>query len=686
MPYTQDQVRQLREERGSRAGAIFGFLIWFIVSICLVAGPFVVPAFVSSFKMGAMAQLICMTVGIISLVLMSVVVVITKLYQKASANRALVRTGMGGIKVVLDGGILYLPVLHKLLAINLETMRLDVVRQGKDALITSDSLRADLAAQFYIKVQPSGEDITSAARSLGDRSVDEVGVKELVFDKLVSALRTVAAKSTLFDLNQEREKFAKEVKTAVEADLKHNGLTLESVTISGLDQTDVSALNEKNVFDAQGRKRIAQITQAANVERNELEREAEQQIKAKDVATRKAVLAMDLDQQTAEASQARDVANAKAEANRKAAEFKIQQDQAVAQADVERQRAVETSKIDAQKKLVLTNQERELADVLRQKTVETAGVEKQRTVEVATRDQQIAIAAKEAERAAAEAKKLDAEALRETAAQSIKTVEAVQSAERTKQQGVISASADAEKAYVKQQRDADGKAYELKALAEGKKAAAEAEAYAQVKAADAAKEAAMKRAEADTAVQTVPVEIARRQVEVERSNQMIAVDVAREQVKVKKDQVAVERQELEQREQFGRAALEFELSKLSITQEATVRIETARALSQITQKANMTIFGDPTTLSAMTRDYAGMMSVGKRLNGFFAGVGDDTAARKAVDGVVDAATGVLSGVGDMTRGVGSFLAHGHDEKPAASAAPAVPPVPVDPASKTPKGK
>ena len=655
MPYSTDQVRQMREEsKGSRAGAFFGFLLWFIVSLCLVAGPFVLPVVIPSFQMSSLAQLICMSIGILSLVLLSIIVVVTKLYQKASANRALVRTGMGGIKVVLDGGILNIPVLHKLLGVNLETMRLDVKREAKEALITADSLRADLSAQFYIKVQPSVEDITNAARSLGERSIDDVSVKELVFDKLVSALRTVAAKSTLFELNSEREKFAKDVKIAVVDDLRHNGLTLESVTISGLDQTAVNVLDDKNVFDALGRKRIAEITQAANVARNILERNAEQEIATKDVETRKAVLTLDLDKQKAEAEQGRDVANAKAEAGRKAAEFKIAQEQAIAQADVEKQRAIETSKIDAQKKLVLTRQEQELADVLRQKTVETAGVEKQRAVEVAMREQQIAIAGKETERATADGKRLDAEALRETAAQSVKTVEAVQSAERAKEQGVIAAKAEAEKLYVKQQRDADGKAYELKALADGKKAAADADAFAQITAANAVKESAMKRAEGEQALQTVPVEIARKQVEVEKSRQMIAVDVAQKQVDVKKAQVAVDRQELEQREQFGKAALDFELAKLQITKTAEIRIETARSFGTMMQKADMTIFGDPSTMADMTTKYAAAMGLGKQVEGFFAGLGEGE-GKKAVSGVVQAATDVLSGAAEAAHGAGKYL-------------------------------
>ncbi|MFN8661987.1 MAG: flotillin family protein [Thermomicrobiales bacterium] len=126
--------------------------------------------------------------------------------------------------------------------------------RGIDALITGDNLRADVAAEFYIKVQKIKEHILAAATSLGERSVDAESVKHLVNQKLVSALRTVAATRPLHELHTKRDEFAQAVQIIVEKDLAHNGLTLESVTISRLDQTLPNAMRgEDNVFDAQAR-------------------------------------------------------------------------------------------------------------------------------------------------------------------------------------------------------------------------------------------------------------------------------------------------------------------------------------------------------------------------------------------------------------------------------------------------
>ena len=302
----------------------------FVVGVALAVAPWFVPGLAWS----ACATLSGFGVGIILIV--AITTIITRLYRRASANLAFVRTGQGGARVVKDGGMLVVPVLHQVIPVALETMRLNVERRGPHALITKDNLRVDLSAEFYIKVQANSDDILQAARSLGGRSVQPDAVSELVQEKLVSALRTVAATKDLHELHSKRDEFATAVQQIVTHDLASNGLTLESVTISALDQTDPAALQERNVFDAQGLRKIAEITQKARVERNVIEREAEQMIATKNVATRKQVLDLARDQATAEAEQKMKVANIQAGREREIAEFKIQQDEAVMKAATSR--------------------------------------------------------------------------------------------------------------------------------------------------------------------------------------------------------------------------------------------------------------------------------------------------------------------------------------------------------------
>jgi len=239
----------------------FVFMI-ILVGLGLTIGPWLVPG------MTLTQQLVCSGFGIGVLFLVALLAAITKLYRKTSANQAFVRTGGRRAKVILDKGDFVIPMLHKLVEISLETMRLDVKRFATDALITKDNLRVDINSEFYIRVQPNPEDILAAARSLGERCVRAEAVKELVGEKLISALRAVAATKELMELQLKRDEFAAAVQENLAADLRQNGLTLETVTISMLDQTPSENLNPRNVFDAQGLRKITEITQAQNVERN----------------------------------------------------------------------------------------------------------------------------------------------------------------------------------------------------------------------------------------------------------------------------------------------------------------------------------------------------------------------------------------------------------------------------------
>ena len=65
------------------------------------------------------------------------------------------RTGWGGEKVILGGGALVLPVLHEIIPVNMNTLRLEVRRADDQALITRDRMRVDVMAEFYVRVKPT---------------------------------------------------------------------------------------------------------------------------------------------------------------------------------------------------------------------------------------------------------------------------------------------------------------------------------------------------------------------------------------------------------------------------------------------------------------------------------------------------------------------------------------------------
>ncbi len=562
------------------------------------------------------SQIILTVVGAVILVVSGVLIIIARLYQRTSANEAFVRTGMGGRAVVLDGGAIVVPVVHKTVPVVLETMKLEVERGGEDALITRDNLRCDIRAEFYIKVQAIKDDILNASRSLGDRSVNAEAVRDLVFEKLVSALRSVAATRELAQLHAERDDFATAVSELVREDLKSNGLTLESVTISRLDQTDTARLNANNVFDAQGLRKIAEITQQARVERNMYERDAEREITEKNVTTRKQVLELEKDQAEAEATQAAEVAKIRSARRQEAETYEIEQrrlvetkeidkDRQVQEASVQRDLAVNIARVHAEKELIAQEQERQTADILRNQAIQTADVERERAVEVAQRERLVAIAQAEQRRAAAEQEQLIAEAQREQAAQEVITVEEVATADREKRVQVIAAEQAAEQEKIKQQMEADIVAYKNAKIAEGEQRAAASIAEAIRARAEAERDAARLAAEGEQAKQMVPVNVNREQV---------AVDAQRVQ-DVEAARVQVLRSELAAKAEYEQISVELEKVLADINARREVGVAFAQSIGSALSAADMNFYGDPKMLGSVLEAFSRAAGVGAWVDG-----------------------------------------------------------------------
>ena len=131
-----------------------------------------------------------------------------------------VRTGFGGQKVVMNGGALVFPVLHEVITVNMNTIRLVVSRKNEQALITADRMRVDSTAEFYLRVKPEVDAIAFAAQTLGQRTISPEKLKELMEGKFVDALRAVAAEMGMEELHEKRTDFVQKVQNAVKADLE----------------------------------------------------------------------------------------------------------------------------------------------------------------------------------------------------------------------------------------------------------------------------------------------------------------------------------------------------------------------------------------------------------------------------------------------------------------------------------
>ena len=126
------------------------------------------------------------------------------LYLRSSKERAFVRTGLGGQKVVLDGGAFVLPIVHEVIPVNMNTLRLEVSRGRDKALITKDRMRVDVIAEFYVRVAAQPDAVAAAAQTLGLRTMEPAQLRELVEGKFIDALRTAAAEMTMEDMHEKR--------------------------------------------------------------------------------------------------------------------------------------------------------------------------------------------------------------------------------------------------------------------------------------------------------------------------------------------------------------------------------------------------------------------------------------------------------------------------------------------------
>jgi flotillin len=426
--------------------------------------------------MQALTELLIPAVTGIILIL-AIGLILARLYTRSTRDQAYVRTGLGGQKVVLDGGSLVLPIFHSIAWVNLKTLRLEVRRGENEALITKDRMRVDIGAEFYVRVKPDASSIALAAQTLGDRTNDATELRELIEAKFVDGLRSVAATMPLDGLQEQRMDFVKAVQEAVGADLQSNGLELESVSLTRLDQTDIKHFNANNFFDAQGLAALTRVTEARKKERNEIVRDTEVAIAQKDLEAREQTLAIERTKREAELNQQRDVANKTAATRAETAQKEQAAKRSEEEARIEMEQAVAEREAAAK-------QARESANIVAVLAVQQKDTEAKRDIQIVAQESAIAVANKSREESEAKTAAEQARALAIAAEEKVATARAVEIAEREKQITVIDArkKAETEATAVTVAAEAEKQAALDQAEAMQTLAAAEAEA-AKVKAA-----------------------------------------------------------------------------------------------------------------------------------------------------------------------------------------------------------
>ena len=366
-------------------------------------------------------------VAVIVVMLIVVGMIFSRLYTRASKEISFVRTGANGQKVVMNGGALVFPVLHEVIPVNMNTLRLEVRRANEQALITRDRMRVDVLAEFYVRVQPTTDSIAAAAQTLGRRTMEPSALKELVEGKFVDALRAVAAEMTMEELHEQRVDFVQKVQRAVSEDLLKNGLELESVSLTGLDQTNKEFFNPDNAFDAAGLTKLTEEIEDRRKRRNDIEQDTRVMMELKN---------LEADQKSLQIARDREYANLE---QRREIEVRT----ASQMADIAREQAARRK--DAEEATIVADQEIELARINTQREVEGQRIEKERlirekdiererSVEVANQNRDIVIAEKSKEQAAAQA---DADRARAEAVKAEEMVVTVRETEKSERQKAI---------------------------------------------------------------------------------------------------------------------------------------------------------------------------------------------------------------------------------------------------------
>ncbi|WP_423855645.1 flotillin family protein [Acinetobacter guillouiae] len=419
--------------------------------------------------------------GIILVALIVIGVIIARLYKRSSKEVSFVRTGFGGEKVILNGGAIVLPVLHEVIPVNMNTLRLEVKRATDQALITRDRMRVDVMAEFYVRVKPTAESIATAAQTLGKKTMSPQELKDLVEGKFVDSLRAVAAEMAMEELHEKRVDFVQKVQQVVSEDLFKNGLELETVSLTGLDQTSFEYFNPQNAFDAEGLTKLTETIEDRRKKRNDIEQDNDLAIKAKNLETEQARLQILREEEYAKLQQEREIAIRKAEQSAEIATQEAAKKREAEEAQIAAEREVELKRIASARDV-------ENENIQKAQLIQKAQVEQKKTIELAEQDRAISIAEKS--RAESEAKALadQARAQAVKAEEEVTTVRETQRAERLKAVELVAA---------KQVAETDAIAITVAAEAAKQAAADDAEAVRIAAQADAEKIRLKAKGEAD---------------------------------------------------------------------------------------------------------------------------------------------------------------------------------------------
>jgi uncharacterized membrane protein YqiK len=419
----------------------------------------------------------------------------SRFFRKVNQGEALIVNPWRGEPEVTFTGRLVLPIVHRAEVMDVSVKTIEIDRRGKEGLICHDNIRADIKVTFFVRVNKTKEDVLKVAQAIGcARASDHRTLEELFIAKFAEALKTVGKQLTFEDLYTKRAEFKDRIVEVIGRDL--NGYALEDAAIDFLEQTPLSSLDPHNILDAQGIRKITELTAVEHIQTNSFLNNEKKAIKKQDVEAQEVILSLDRQKADAEARQEREISTVRAresaetlrvqsEERLRAEEARIKADESIAVQEQNKERQVEIAKKNRERAVLVEGErvekDRALEAISREREVELLRIAKEKALEKERRDIQEVIR----ERVAVEKTVAEQE-------ENIKSLRLLEEAKRNKDALIISAEGAAQEKLVKDIKGAEAaeqaskfKARERLTLAEAELEASDKEAQARIRLAEA---------------------------------------------------------------------------------------------------------------------------------------------------------------------------------------------------------
>jgi uncharacterized membrane protein YqiK len=390
-------------------------------------------------------------------VLIGVGTFLVRLYHKVEQGTAIVRTGLGGPKVSFSGIIIY-PFIHRKELMDISVKRIEINRRAQEGLVCRDNIRADIKVAFFVRVNKNEADVLKVAQLLGcERGSQREALVELFDAKFSDALKTVGKQFDFVELYTERERFRNEILKNIGEDL--NGYVLDGASIDYLEQTPKENLNPDNILDAEGIKKISDLTAREAIITNGIQRDKEKTIRKQDVEAREAILELDRQQAEAEETQAREIATITARERAEAKKVEEEQRWLSEQARLQTEEEIAVREQNKERQVIVAMRNKERTD-----KVEAERVERDRALEATEREKLVSVAQVQKDKAIEEENKIIQETIRERVMvehkvveeqENIKNTQEFMTADRAKRVAVTVAEQEAEAALVKEVKQAE---------------------------------------------------------------------------------------------------------------------------------------------------------------------------------------------------------------------------------------